>query len=100
MMKILFIILGLWLASLFVMSIHNLFLKWLPYRWLINSIIYPCHKAKLKRKLSFVNFNGACMISNQWNTSKHWFDGFWFHRRLTKMINDKVIQLSKANGAS
>ena len=99
-MKILFIILGLWLAPLIIMALHNIALKWLPYRWLVASIIYPCHRAKLKRKLSFVDFNGACMISNQWNTSTHWFDGYWFHLRLTKLIDNKVIQLSKTNGAS
>lgn len=100
MMKILFIILVLWLTPLFIVSLHNVALKWLPYRWLVASIIYPCYKAKLKRKLSIVDFNGVCMISNQWNMSNHWFDGYWFHRRLTNMIDDKVIQLSKANGTA
>lgn len=99
-MKILFIIIGLWLTPLFIMALHNIALKWVPYRWLISSMIYPCHKAKLMRKLSMVDFNGVCVISNTWNASKHWYDGFWFHRRLTKMIDDKVIQLSKANGAA
>jgi len=85
-MKILIILL-IWSV---VPVIHKYLLKWLPYRWLINSIIYPWHKRRLKRQLLISSHS---KIIDMWfDFDDKWFSKYWFGMRLKSLINDKLLE--------
>jgi len=86
-MKILIILL-IWSVVPFI---HKYLLKWLPYRWLIQSIIYPYHRYRLKRRLLLMNENEVINMWFEWRNV--WFTRYWFGRSLMKIVEDRRMEL-------
>lgn len=69
--------------------IHNwLIKKVLPYRWLVNSILYPFHKRKLKRELRLNHLNKK--VDMWFEFQNRWFINYWFGRKLHKIIAEDI----------
>lgn len=63
--------------------------RFIAYRWIINSIIFPYHYKRLKRRLKLSN---RAEIVNMWYKFKClWFADYWFGRKLIRLIEDKII---------
>lgn len=68
-----------WIIIIFVMPIvHHALLKWIPYRWVIASILFPFNILALwimyKRRLPYERERAlqSFQLSNHW-TKKYWF---------------------------
>jgi len=71
-----------------IVFLHMRIIKWLPYRWLVNSIIYPYH-AYLMRK-SFRLMSGTKKIDMWYEFQNRWFADYWFGRKLIKILEDDI----------
>ena len=74
------------LSWLVVPVIHKLLLKWIPYRWLVNSITYPYLKYKLKRRYEIMTMEERIRAWSDFHIMDHWSKGFWFTERLEQYI--------------
>lgn len=76
----------------FVWSLfHGLLLKWLPYRWLVNSALYPIKLWLLKRELLLMNEKELVDMWYDWHHK--WFFKYWFGQKLLKVIEDRILEL-------
>jgi hypothetical protein len=78
------------LIILFVLAyiwvLHKALLKWLPYRWLINSIIFPYNLIKLIR----TEHEDKFVIYTNWTVYPMWFNDYWFGRALIKYLENYI----------
>ena len=87
-MKTTLIVLAVIILPSLIVYIHNKLLKWIPYRWLVNSIIYPWHRRRLKRKLLISNEKEVVDMWFEWQHK--WFIDYWFGRSLMRMVEDSI----------
>jgi hypothetical protein len=71
---------------------HQLLIKWLPYRWVINSMLYPYHRYFLWRM--FRRFtpkqrrdNGTAFVNKA-----NWSKSFWFGRAMDNHVCKKYLE--------
>lgn len=74
---------------------HARLLKYIPYRWVVNSILYPLHRARLKRQLLLNTMTQTIDMWYRFNSK--WFAKYWFGRSLLKIIDDRILELDKRN---
>ncbi len=65
---------------------HNLLLKWIPYRWLINSIAYPYLKYKISKRYELMNKEERQKSYCDYALMDHWAKEYWFTKRLIRHI--------------
>lgn len=82
MIQWLFLLLGWFIIPI----VHKLLLKWIPYRWVINSIIYPYTKYKLSRRYELMNKEDRIIAWSDFHLMDHWSKGYWFTERLERHI--------------
>lgn len=78
------------IVAFILMVIHNFLLMFIWYRWLINSIIFPYTKYRLKRKIKRSTADEINIMYLNLDMAKRWFDNYWFAKRIKKIISDKV----------
>ena len=75
------------ILSWFVVPIiHRLLLKSVPYRWLVNSLIYPYTKHQLSKRYELMNIEERQKAYADYVLMDHWAKNYWFTKRLIRHI--------------
>jgi hypothetical protein len=87
-MKILVLIVSALLVPIF----HNLLLGWLPYRWLVNSMLYPYHRYFIWRKFRRFTPKQRRNYGTAFVNKANWSKRFWFGRAIDNHVCKKYIE--------
>jgi hypothetical protein len=60
----------------------------MPYRWIVNSIIYPVMFYRIKKKSK----SEKVLIYANWTNKEFWFLKFWFGKRIKKYLERYLIE--------
>ena len=93
-MKTTLIVLAIITIPSLIVYFHNKALKWLPYRWFINSILSPIHCRSLKRMLYILPYTKKLDMWHIFN--EKWFAKYWFGKKLLRIIENDIDK--KHNG--
>lgn len=66
---------------------HGLLIKWLPYRWLINSLLYPYHRWFARCR--FDRLPDKKQAATKFIINDNWADAFWFGKKLKEYIHKR-----------
>jgi len=75
-----------------LLILHEVLINWIPYRWLFNSIIFPLNYFRLRKRIR--NMEDKAVELAFFLEDKHWFDSFWFGKRIKNMW---IKEVSKIN---
>ena len=75
---------------------HHALLKWLPYRWLVNSLAFPFHWNKLRLVVRIADHSQ--LVDLWFKLDNNWSSKYWFGSTLINMVANKLIYIdSKQN---
>jgi len=90
--KITLWVLGSIYAAVYLLVFHRLLKNWLPYKWVIESVMYRIHLRRIKR----LSHDEKTRLYTDWIIYDWWHQECWFGRSAKRYL-EKHINKTELN---